>query len=54
MTPKQEAQLIKETHENNLMLLSIIAHINAQAQNKDLKDFSLNVIANILGNNING
>ena len=54
MTPEQEVQLIREVHENNLMLRNIIAYINAQAQNKDLKDFSMNVIANIVGNKIDG
>ena len=54
MTPEQEAQLIKEAHENNLMLKNIIAYLNAQVQNKDLKDFSLSVIANIIGNKIDG
>lgn len=52
MTPEQEAQLIRETHENNIMLRSIIEFINKQLVTKDLKDFSLNVIANIIGNKI--
>lgn len=54
MTAEQEAQLIRETHENNIMLRSIIEFINKQLVNKDLKDFSLNVIANIVGNKIDG
>ena len=54
MTPEQEAQLLRETHENNIMLRSIVEFINKQLINKDIKDFGLNVIANIVGNKIDG
>ena len=52
MTPEQEKQLIREVHENNIMLRSIIKYINEQMLVKEQKDFSLNLLANILGNKI--
>ena len=52
MTQEQEAMLLKEVHENNIMLRSIVKYINEQLIVKDQKDFSLNLFANILGNKI--
>ena len=52
MTQEQEAMLLKEVHENNIMLRSIVRYINEQLIVKDQKDFSLNLFANILGNKI--
>lgn len=45
-----------ETHENNIMLKQIIKVINyyiSNSNNDDVKDFSMNVIANILSDKIN-
>lgn len=50
MTREQETQLLRETHENNIMLRSIVQYINSQIASKDTKDFNLNIIANIIGN----
>lgn len=44
-----------ETHQNNVMLKQIIKVINyyiANSNNDDQKDFSMNVLANLLSNNI--
>ena len=48
-------QLIRETHENNIMLKQIIKYlnkeaINAKQENED--DFFRNVIANLISNGI--
>jgi hypothetical protein len=40
MTPNEEKQLLREVHENNIMLRSIV------------KDFGLNFVANIIDNKI--
>ena len=45
-------QLLKEVHENNVMLRSIVKYINSQISTKDSKDFGMNIIANIIGNKI--
>jgi len=52
MTPEEEKQLLREVHENNIMLRSIIKFLNARIANKELKDFGLNLIANVIGNKI--
>ena len=52
MTPDEEKQLLKETHENNIMLRGIVKYINAQIAAGDSKDFGWNLVANILGNKI--
>lgn len=52
MTSDEEKQLLKEVHENNIMLRSIVKYLNAQLQTKEQKDFFMNVVANIIGNNI--
>jgi len=49
-------QLIIETHENNIMLKQIIKFINAYLSNvgqDNIKDFNMNVIANLISNGIN-
>ena len=48
-------QLIKETHENNIMLKQLIAYINntiANSNKENNKDFNRNVLANIVSNNL--
>lgn len=44
-------QLIKETHENNIMLRQIIKYLNheiAYANTENANDFNMNVIANLI------
>ena len=46
-------QLIKETHENNIMLRQIIKYLNheiAYANQENANDFNMNVIANLVSN----
>lgn len=46
-------QLIKETHENNIMLRQIIKVINtwlSHHNQENANDFNMNVIANIISN----
>lgn len=52
MTPDEEKQLLREVHENNIMLRSIVEYLNAQTATKDQKDFFMNIVANIIGNKI--
>jgi hypothetical protein len=52
MTPEEEKQLLREVHENNIMLRSIVKYLNAQIATKDSKDFGLNLVANVIGNKI--
>ena len=52
MTPEEEKQLIKEVHENNIMLRSIVGYINAREPGKDFKAFGLNLLADLIGNKI--
>lgn len=52
MMPEEEKQLLREVHENNIMLRSIVKYLNAQIAAKDSKDFGLNLVANIIGNKI--
>ena len=52
-------QLIRETHENNIMLRQIIKYLNheiAYANQENVNDFNMNVIANLIssGFDING
>ena len=50
-------QLIKETHENNVMLKSIIKYINttlAHHNQENSNDFDRNVLANILSGILEG
>ena len=52
--PKIE-QLIKETHENNIMLKEIIKAINTYIlnhNNENQNDFCMNVLANLISNNV--
>lgn len=52
MAPEEEKQLLREVHENNIMLRSIVKYLNAQIAAKDSKDFGLNLVANVIGNKI--
>ncbi len=52
MTPDEEKQLLREVHENNIMLRSLIEYLNMQVRIKDQKEFGWNLVANILGNKI--
>lgn len=48
-------QLIKETHENNIMLRQIIKYLNheiAYANQENANDFNMNVIANLISNGL--
>lgn len=53
MTPDEEKRLLREVHENNIMLYSIIRYLNMQSCTKEQKDFFMNIAANIIGNKIN-
>ena len=49
-------QLIKETHENNIMLRQIIKVINTWIkyhQQENANDFNMNIIANLISNGLN-
>jgi hypothetical protein len=49
-------QLLKETHENNVMLKEIIRFINtylSNHNNENDNDFFRNVLANLISNGIN-
>ena len=46
-------QLIRETHENNIMLRQIIKYLNheiAYANQENANDFNMNIIANLISN----
>lgn len=48
-------QLIKETHENNIMLRQIIKYLNheiAYANQENANDFNMNVIANLVSSGL--
>lgn len=48
-------QLIRETHENNIMLKQIIKTVNtylARHHNENADDFSRNVLANLISNGL--
>jgi len=48
-------QLVKETHENNIMLKQIIKYLNheiAYANQENANDFNMNVIANLISSYI--
>ena len=48
-------QLIKETHENNIMLQQIIKYLNheiAYANQENANDFNMNVIANLISSGL--
>ena len=50
-------QLIKETHENNIMLKQIIKVINTWIKHhpqENANDFNMNVIANLISNVFEG
>jgi hypothetical protein len=52
ITPEEEKQLLREVHENNIMLRSIIRYLNMQSCTKEQKDFFMNIVANVIGNKI--
>ena len=48
-------QLVRETHENNIMLRQIIKYLNyeiAHANQENANDFNMNVIANLISNGL--
>ena len=48
-------QVIKETHENNIMLRQIIKYLNHEisyANQENANDFNMNVIANLISNGL--
>ena len=52
MTPEEEKQLLREVHENNIMLRGIIRYLNMQLCTREQKELFLNIIANVIGNKI--
>ena len=49
-------QLIKETHENNIMLRQLIAYFNKEiafASQENENDFVRNILANLISNGLN-
>ena len=50
-------QLIKETHENNIMLKGIVKAINTYVShhnNENNADFMRNILANLISNGLDG
>ena len=48
-------QLVRETHENNIMLKQIIKYLNheiAYANQENTNDFNMNVIANLISSGL--
>ena len=48
-------QLVRETHENNIMLRQIIKYLNhkiAYANQENANDFNMNVIANLISSGL--
>ena len=48
-------QLVKETHENNIMLKGIIKYLNREnllANQENENDFNMNVIANLISSGL--
>ena len=48
-------QLVRETHENNIMLKQIIKYLNheiAYANQENSNDFNMNVIANLISSGL--
>lgn len=48
-------QLIRETHENNIMLRQIIKYLNHEivyANQENANDFNMNVIANLISSRL--
>lgn len=46
-------QLVRETHENNIMLRQIIRYLNeeiAHADTENMNDFGRNILANLISN----
>lgn len=52
MTYDEEKQLLREVHENNIMLRSLVNYVNSQTATKDIKNFSINLLADIIGEKI--
>ena len=48
-------QLVRETHENNIMLKQIIKYLNREityASQENTNDFNMNVIANLISSGL--
>lgn len=52
MTLNEEKQLLREVHENNIMLRGIIKYLNMQICTSEQREFFLNLVANVVGNKI--
>ena len=52
MTPDEEKRLLREVHENNVMLRGIIKYLNTQICTSEQREFFLNLVANVVGNKI--
>lgn len=52
MTSDEEKQLLREVHENNIMLRGIIKYLNMQICTSEQREFFLNLVANVVGNKI--
>lgn len=55
LSSTQYSQLIKETHENNLMLKYIVRVLNyylANASTENENDFGRNILANLVSNTL--
>lgn len=50
MTYAEEQELLQLTRENNILLKEILKHIRRD----DVGDFFTNIIANVIGNRIDG
>ena len=52
MTLKEEKQLLREVHENNVMLRGIINYLNTQICTSEQKEAFLNLVASVVENKI--
>ena len=50
MTYQEESELLRLTRENNALLQAILRYV----RHDDVNDFFTNVVANIIGNRIDG
>lgn len=54
MTYDEERELLNLTRDNNRMLKEIITYINLHGNHTDdVKEFMMNVVANLVSNNVN-
>lgn len=50
MNYEEEQELLRLTRENNYILKQIYNYINSDNPSQDMKEFAINVIANLISN----